>query len=98
MAVTSGMPKLVVFAAPQKQTATVSSLDILRAVMIRLKDLGNFRPQAESDMRAFAWRVRASGGRAAKKQMMVKRRYRARFMNTLKMTESVESSKRAPVS
>jgi hypothetical protein len=97
MAATIGIPRLVVLAAPQKHTATVSSFDILFAVMIRLSGPGSDLPTRESTIVLLTMRVKNRGGRAAKKHMPVNTRYNAKFMKTLKRTEGVERVKRAPV-
>ena len=97
MAAISGIPRLCVFAAPQKQTATVWVFDIRLAVTALRRNLGSRRPSPESAM----WRLTAfttvAGGRARKKQQRVKIKYVATFMKTLKMTEPFGSRYKAPV-
>ncbi len=58
---------------------------------------GSRLPNLESASIGFISRARASGGRAAKKHMTVKRRYRAMLMNMVHTTEGFEILKSAPV-
>ena len=83
MELASGIPKLVVLAAPQKHTAIVCSL-VMR--------LNRTLSQDEE-----AILVSLSGGLARRKQITVKSAYNAIFMKTRKRTLLVDRSFSAPV-
>ncbi|KAK5632065.1 hypothetical protein RRF57_007779 [Xylaria bambusicola] len=92
------MPTLVVFAAPQKQTATTRSLDILFTVMARRNTSGRRVPSLESAMCVFRSLATGEGGYAIEKQTTVKTRYSAMFKKTSKITDDLGSNSSAPVS
>lgn len=93
MAATSGIPTLVVFAAPQKHTATHCSLDICFGATTRRTGPGMYRRAAGVSKAATSLR----GGRAATKQTAVKSAYRPTFMKTLNRIDCVGSLLMAPV-
>lgn len=65
IAVTSGIPRLVVLAAPQKQTAMVCSLDMRWTRITRRKTFGTWlRANCESARTGFTLAARIAGGRA----------------------------------
>lgn len=64
IAAASGMPTLVVFAAPQKQTAITSSLDILFTVNARLNTPGRREPILDPAMHLFNIATTGWGGYA----------------------------------
>lgn len=65
MAVTRGIPRPVVLAAPQKQTAIVCSFDKRRSVKARRRMLGKRLANLESPTRGLTALTRNCGGRAA---------------------------------
>jgi len=99
MAATSGMPKLVVLAAPQKHTATTCSRGMRRKMRERMRRERRVRSDEADDgvedgdgegeggvPRAH----RKAGGRADRKHTTVNIRYSATLRKTLKMTEAGE--------
>lgn len=71
IAVTNGMPKLVVLAAPQKHTAIICSRGILRIVRARRSMRGSHRATLDSASSGFIQSAKKAGGRAEKKHIAV---------------------------